>query len=975
MASTYNELIDRSIEVAKETEEKANTASRVGYLLRDIVNYANTNIQKNSSDIYSLQGRVTNLEQKDYDIDEIRELSEQNASDIDRIDRDIIDIEAQSVSAMQKSTQAINTVNALSVNVQSNTNAINTLNGDETTEGSVAYQIAQIIADAPEAFDTLKEIADWIAEHPEDTAAMNAQIQQNTSDIARINTQIEDVEVQSNKVGALEDYHGDPTTDVESYTSVKFVNDVSNNFQQAISSLESSVNAELSLKEDKSNKVRTQDVTGDVLSSEDKFLTAAATNSLVTGVSGDVSALTAQVNSNTSNIATNTVNIATNTSDITSLKTSVGTNTSNIAALRVDVNGNIADILAIEQKIADYKHVVYLTQAEYDALEVKEEDKLYIITDLTANCVKTEEFNLLESRVSSNETQIGTNTSDIASLQNTVSGHTTSIATNASDISDLQSTVSRHTTSIATNASDIASLQTTVSGHTTSIATNTSDIAALQTTVSGHTTSIANNASDIATLQTTVGGHTTSIANNASDISDLQTTVSGHTTSIATNASDIASLQTTVSGHTTSIATNTSDISDLQTTVSGHTTSIATHTTQIASNTDAINTLNGDETTEGSVAYQIAQIIADAPEAFDTLKEIADWIAEHPEDTAAMNAQIQQNTANIATNASDIATLQTTVGGHTTSIATNASDIATLQTTVGGHTTSIATNASDIATLQTTVSGHTTSIANNASDIASLQTTVGEHTTGIANNASDISDLQTTVSGHTTSIANNASDISDLQTTVSGHTTSIATNTSDIASLQTTVSGHTTSLSLKENLSNKSAEYNSENASSTDIYPSMAAITGILTSISNTYEVLTNKLADLSTYQGNVQTDTDTYLSIKAVYQALDTFRQGLNSVFESKSGQSTFLNNATITAADNMMYVGSENISALTVNSTNSMDYSVEFNTVSTSSALVTVTFSNVNWGDDVPSFEPGMHYICYVHNNYGTYKAYAVA
>jgi hypothetical protein len=252
---------------------------------------------------------------------------------------------------------------------------------------------------------------------------------------------------------------------------------------------------------------------------------------------------------------------------------------------------------------------------------------------------------------------------------------------------------------------------------------------------------------------------------------------------------------------------------------------------------------------------------------------------------------------------------------------------------------------------------------------------VSGHTTSISNNASDIASLQTTVSGHTTSIATNASDISNLQTTVGGHTTSIATNASDIASLQTTVSGHTTSLSLKENLSNKSAEYNSENASSTDIYPSMAAITGILTSISNTYEVLTNKLADLSTYQGNVQTDTDTYLSIKAVYQALDTFRQGLNSVFESKSGQSTFLNNATITAADNMMYVGSENISALTVNSTNSMDYSVEFNTVSTLSASVTVTFSNVNWGDDVPSFEPGMHYICYVHNNYGTYKAYTVA
>ena len=54
MANTYNDLIDRSVEVAKETEEKANTASRVGYLLRDIVDYANANIQRNSSDIHNL---------------------------------------------------------------------------------------------------------------------------------------------------------------------------------------------------------------------------------------------------------------------------------------------------------------------------------------------------------------------------------------------------------------------------------------------------------------------------------------------------------------------------------------------------------------------------------------------------------------------------------------------------------------------------------------------------------------------------------------------------------------------------------------------------------------------------------------------------------------------------------------------------------------------------------------------------------
>lgn len=74
---------------------------------------------------------------------------------------------------------------------------------------------------------------------------------------------------------------------------------------------------------------------------------------------------------------------------------------------------------------------------------------------------------------------------------------------------------------------------------------------------------------------------------------------------------------------------------------------------------DAIDKLNGDSTVEGSVdskvAAAVAKIVADAPEAYDTLKEIADWIADHPEDTTAMNTAIQ-------TNATAIEQLQTLIG-------------------------------------------------------------------------------------------------------------------------------------------------------------------------------------------------------------------------------------------------------------------------------------------------------------------------
>lgn len=82
---------------------------------------------------------------------------------------------------------------------------------------------------------------------------------------------------------------------------------------------------------------------------------------------------------------------------------------------------------------------------------------------------------------------------------------------------------------------------------------------------------------------------------------------------------------------------------------------------QVAENKAAIDTLNGDKNITGSVAYQIAQIVAGADESFDTLKEIAEWITTHKTDAATMNAQIN-------TNKDDIASLKTLVGS--TAVAT-----------------------------------------------------------------------------------------------------------------------------------------------------------------------------------------------------------------------------------------------------------------------------------------------------------------
>ena len=67
--------------------------------------------------------------------------------------------------------------------------------------------------------------------------------------------------------------------------------------------------------------------------------------------------------------------------------------------------------------------------------------------------------------------------------------------------------------------------------------------------------------------------------------------------------------------------------------------------TRISANEDAIGVLNGsgEGSVKKSVADAVAAIVNDAPEAYDTLKEISDWISGHETDAAGMNSSIKAN--------------------------------------------------------------------------------------------------------------------------------------------------------------------------------------------------------------------------------------------------------------------------------------------------------------------------------------------
>lgn len=136
---------------------------------------------------------------------------------------------------------------------------------------------------------------------------------------------------------------------------------------------------------------------------------------------------------------------------------------------------------------------------------------------------------------------------------------------------------------------------------------------------------------------------------------------------------------------------------------------------RVTANEDAIVILNGDKNVPGSVAFQIAEIVAGADADFDTLKEIADWIAAHPESVAALESEISAN-------AEAIEALAGLVGE--TAVATQITDAITAALKIEGVDKYAL--AADLATALQTIGTHTTDIANLKTAVQGLRADLDE---------------------------------------------------------------------------------------------------------------------------------------------------------------------------------------------------------------------------------------------------------
>lgn len=182
---------------------------------------------------------------------------------------------------------------------------LNTLTG--TGEGSIAKsindKIAEVVSEAPEAFDTLKEIADWVSEHETDVLSMQGSITENARAISK------ETDERKNETARLQ-------LTIEAETSNRINSDSA--LQESIVNLNQALEAETAEREN------TKAFIHDTLKEEFEEQIADITNNKIGEIVDDrLAEVVSEVSKNTQNIAVLGDEVSDNKSSIDTLNDTV----------------------------------------------------------------------------------------------------------------------------------------------------------------------------------------------------------------------------------------------------------------------------------------------------------------------------------------------------------------------------------------------------------------------------------------------------------------------------------------------------------------------------------------------------------------------------------------------------------------------------------------------------------------------------
>ena len=284
--------------------------------------------------------------------------------------------------------------------------------------------------------------------------------------------------------------------------------------------------------------------------------------------------------------------------------------------------------------------------------------------------------------------------------------------------------------------------------------------------------------------------------NLETSITNLTTTVNENKTEIEGKVSDLTGV---VNGHTTDIAKNASDITTLNGRVSQSVTNLETRIGAVNTRVDGL--LGEDRPEEGAAptireiaedaaSKKVNAIVDNAPESFDTLKEIADWITNDETGAASLSATVGEHTQEINTLKGSVSTLRTDVNNNDIDIKAlqdadveldRRLDIAEGQLAlVDGKIEAAEEAAKTHATNLDTAMGQRVGLVEGRA--TTLEASVQSHGERLGAVEQKAADNAANIATHTTQIGNAQQAIQALQNAVNGYGDIVSKNWSDVES-------------------------------------------------------------------------------------------------------------------------------------------------------------------------------------------------
>ena len=313
----------------------------------------------------------------------------------------------------------------------------------------------------------------------------------------------------------------------------------------------------------------------------------------------------------------------------------------------------------------------------------------------------------LSSQITSLNQSVGTLSGQVSGIQTTVNDHdrrideiVEDVNTNTSDISGLKGLTSAHQSKLATideNADvnviesvEIAGVALDVDADKKASISKEDLANALSLGSAAYSSADSFATPDsVSTAQGIAEDALEQAKTNKGAISNINSTISGLATK--QEVSDLeTSLNTNIGKKVDQTAYDTK-ISSIEGSVQGVTNAVGNVTANV-------NVLVGQDTNKSArtiASEEVAKIVANAPEAYDTLKEIADYIATDASGAAELSNKVTQNSKDISKLREDLTNESTT--------RTNA--ISGINSSIEGLTSRVEGNEGSIETLNTEING------------------------------------------------------------------------------------------------------------------------------------------------------------------------------------------------------------------------------------------------------------------------------